>query len=85
MSFRNRNSRRIFDARRKVKNIEKILNGQSLVFVSIYISDIKFDRRYRLYSSQYYYVNFEFDKKYGDIPNSELVDLIQEIEKCLAV
>lgn len=66
-------------AKRKIK---KILNGQSLAFVSTYADEIKSDRRYKAFSP-WHYVNFPFDKKYGEVAPSEYGDLIMGIEKCI--
>ena len=66
------------------KNISKILKGQGLAFVSIYADEIKSDDKYREYNP-WHYVNFLFDKKYGeDIPN-EKGDLVQGIQKCIDI
>ncbi|WP_025743918.1 S1/P1 nuclease [Aquimarina pacifica] len=64
--------------------IAEILNGQSLALVSTFADDIKSDDRYRSYSP-WHYVNFSFDKKYGEEAPSEKGDLVQAIEKCITV
>ncbi len=66
------------------KNIAKLLNGQGLAFVSIYGDEIKSDDRYKGYSP-WHYVNFSFDKKYGEDTPSEYGDLVQGIKKCIEV
>jgi len=66
------------------RNIAELLKGQGLAFVSIYADEIKSDDRYRVYSP-WHYVNFSFDKKYGEDTPSERGDLIQGIQKCIEV
>lgn len=66
-------------AKRKIK---KILNGQSLAFVSTFADEIKSDRRYKAFGP-WHYVNFPFDKKYGEEPPSEYGDLVMGIERCI--
>lgn len=66
------------------RNISKLLNGKGLALVSNFADDIKSDRAYKEYSS-WHYVNFPFDKKYGEEKPSEYGDLIKGIEKCIAV
>ncbi|MCK8522648.1 S1/P1 nuclease [Aquimarina sp. D1M17] len=64
------------------KQISKILKGQSLAIVSTFADDIKSDKKYRGYSP-WHYVNFSFDKKYGEETPSEYGDLVKGIEKCV--
>ncbi|MFD2561707.1 S1/P1 nuclease [Aquimarina rubra] len=66
------------------RNIAKLLKGQGLAFVSIYADEIKSDNRYREYGP-WHYVNFSFDKKYGEETPSERGDLVQGIQKCIEV
>ncbi len=66
------------------RNIESLLNGQSLAFVSIFADEIKSDEKYKGYSP-WHYVNFSFGKKYGEEPPSEFGDLVQGINKCIAI
>ncbi len=66
------------------RKISKLLNGQGLAFVSIHADEIKSDERYRGYSP-WHYVNFPFDKKYGEETPSERGDLVQGIQKCIEV
>ncbi|MEW7291179.1 S1/P1 nuclease [Aquimarina sp. 2304DJ70-9] len=66
------------------KNIALLLKGQSLAFVSTFADDIKSDERYRSYSP-WHYVNFSFEKKYGEEKPSEFGDLVQGINKCIEV
>ncbi len=66
------------------KAIFKLLDGQSLAIVSTYADEIKSDRQYKKYSP-WHYVNFSFDKKYGEEQPNEHGDLVKGIEKCVAV
>ncbi len=66
------------------KNIALLLKGHGLAFVSTYADDIKSDDRYRSYSP-WHYVNFSFEKKYGEEKPSEFGDLVQGINKCIEV
>ncbi len=66
------------------RGITKILNGESLALVSTYADDIKSDKKYRGYSP-WHYVNFSFDKKYGEETPSEFGDLVQGINKCIEI
>ena len=45
------------------KQINKLLLGQSLAFVSTYGDEIKSDKRYGKFNS-WHYVNYPFDTKY---------------------
>lgn len=64
--------------------IEKLLDGQSLAFVSTYGDEIKSDDNYRKYGP-WHYVNFPFGSSYTETPKSERGDLVMGIEKCIAV
>lgn len=70
--------------KRTKKNIARILNGHDLAFVSTYADDIKSDRQYKEYGP-WHYVNFSFDKGYGEEPVSEFGDLVTGINKCIVV
>lgn len=64
--------------------ISELLNGQSLALVSNHGDDIKSDRAYDSYGP-WHYVSFPFGAKYDEHPKSESGDIIQAIEKCVAV
>lgn len=66
------------------KEISKLLDGHSLAFVANYGDDIKSDPQYDFYRP-WHYVNFPFGEKYETHPKSEKGDIIQGIEKCIAV
>lgn len=66
------------------KEISKLLSGHSLAFAANYGDDIKSDRAYDSYGPSHY-VNFPFGDKYETYPKSEKGDIIQAINKCIAV
>ncbi|GGD88643.1 S1/P1 nuclease [Planktosalinus lacus] len=66
------------------KEIDQLLNGLSLAVVSTYADEIKSDRKFNEYRP-WHYVNIPFDKNYSDINPKEEGDIIQAIEKCIAV
>ncbi|NER12275.1 S1/P1 Nuclease [Leptobacterium flavescens] len=69
---------------RAKREIKELLGGQSLALASTYADEIKSDKRFKGFSP-WHYVNFSFDKKYGEEPVSEFGDLVMGIEKCLEV
>jgi len=66
------------------KNIDKLLKGRSLAYVSIYADEIRSDDTYDSFKP-WHYVNFPFDKNYGDEPPSDRGDVVQGIVKCIEV
>lgn len=66
------------------KRIAALLDDHTLAFVANYGDDIKSDRQYDAYGP-WHYVNFPFGEKYETFPKSEKGDIIQGIEKCVAV
>ncbi|WP_108867000.1 S1/P1 nuclease [Aquimarina aquimarini] len=66
------------------RTVMRLLEGQNLAFVSTFADDIKSDEQYRKYGS-WHYVNFSFDKKYGEEKPSTYGDLIHGIETCISV
>jgi hypothetical protein len=66
------------------REIDKLLNGQSLAFVANYGDDIKSDNAYRKYYP-WHYVNFPFDSTYESHPKSEKGDLVQGIYTCIDI
>ncbi|MFD0861183.1 S1/P1 nuclease [Sungkyunkwania multivorans] len=66
------------------REIAKLLMGESLANASTFADEIKSDRAFREFSP-WHYVNFPFDKKYGEEPISEYGDIIMGIEKCISV
>ena len=66
------------------KEIDKLLNGQSLAFVSNYGDEIKSDNSYRKFGP-WHYVNFPFDSSYEEHPKNEKGDIIVGIQTCIDV
>lgn len=66
------------------KQIEKLLQGESLAFVSTYGDEIKSDSRYKKLNT-WHYVNFPFDTKYEDSKKEENGDIITGINYCISV
>ena len=69
-------------SKRAIRKIDKLLDGQSLAFVSTYADEIKSDKKYRKYSA-WHYVNFPFDKTYQESKKSPYGDLAVGIETCI--
>ena len=63
------------------RKIEKLLNGQSLAYISTYADEIKSDKKYRKYSA-WHYVNFPIGMKYEDSKKSKYGDLVVGIATC---
>ncbi|MDV7185704.1 S1/P1 nuclease [Lutibacter sp. TH_r2] len=66
------------------RNINEILDGQSLVIVSTYADEIKSDRKYSKYSV-WHYVNKPFEKTYQDAEKNPKGDLVTGIKECVAI
>ncbi|MBP2832244.1 S1/P1 nuclease [Aquimarina sp. U1-2] len=66
------------------RNLAALLEGQSLAMVSTFADEIKSDKKYKKYHP-WHYVNFPFDKKYGETSPSASGDLVQGIDKCIAI
>ncbi len=66
------------------KQINKLLQGQSLAFVSTYGDEIKSDKRYAKFYS-WHYVNFPFDTKYEDSDKNPKGDIVTGINNCIDV
>jgi hypothetical protein len=71
-------------SKRAKKEIEKLLNGQSLAMVSTYGDDIKSDDEFNKYRP-WHYVNFPFDSSYEEHPKNENGDIILGIRTCKQV
>ena len=70
--------------KRAKKRIDKLLNGQSLAFVSTYADEIKSDSAYRKYYS-WHYVNMDLEESYADATKNPKGDLVTGINKCIEV
>ncbi len=69
---------------RAEKHITDLLGGETLAEVANYADDIKSDRKYREFSP-WHYVNFPADKAYTEVPHSSEGDVVQGIQKCIAI
>ncbi len=70
--------------RKTRKKIEKLLNGQSLAFISTYADEIKSDKNFRKYSP-WHYVNFPFDCEYHNSKKNPKGDIIVGINKSIKI
>ncbi|WP_291869627.1 S1/P1 nuclease [Maribacter sp.] len=71
-------------SRKAKREINKLLDGQSLASISNFGDEIKADKRYKEFSA-WHYVNFPTDKKYTDVKPSKYGDIIIGIEKCITI
>jgi len=71
-------------SRKAKKEINKLLNGQSLALVSTYADEIKSDQKYKPFGP-WHYVNVPFDKTYDTHAKSDRGDILQGITKCIEV
>ena len=71
-------------SKRVLKKINKILDGESLAFVSTFSDEIKSDKKYRKFSS-WHYVNMPFDAKYETSDKNPKGDLITGIDFCIKI
>ncbi|MGG8497833.1 S1/P1 nuclease [Tenacibaculum sp. TC6] len=69
---------------RAKRKIAKLLQGESLAFVSTYADEIKSDRKYNEFYS-WHYVNMPLDGKYETSEKNPEGDLITGINKCVTV
>ena len=70
--------------KRAKRKIDKLLNGESLAFVSTFADEIKSERKYREYSP-WHYVNMDLDQDYADSEKNPAGDLVTAIHKCISV
>ncbi|WP_442267144.1 S1/P1 nuclease [Tenacibaculum sp. ZS6-P6] len=66
------------------RKIEKLLQGESLAFVSTYADEIKSDRNYRKYSA-WHYVNMPLDGDYESSKKNPKGDLVTGINHCIKI
>lgn len=64
--------------------INEILDGETIVTVSMYADDIRSDNRYDKYYD-WHFINMELDKDYKDAVPSEKGDVFIAINKCLDI
>ncbi|WP_297804807.1 S1/P1 nuclease [uncultured Polaribacter sp.] len=66
------------------RKIDKLLNGQSLAFVSTFADQIKSDKKFNEFYS-WHYVNMDLNQKYADAEKNPKGDLVTGINKCIQV
>lgn len=66
------------------KQIHKLLQGESLAFVSTFGDEIKSDKRYNKFYT-WHYVNFPFDTKYKDSDKNPKGDIVMGIDNCITI
>lgn len=66
------------------RNIDKLLKGKSLAFVSTYADEIKSDRKYNNYSV-WHYVNMGLEESYEASEKNPEGDLVVGIDTCIKV
>ncbi|MGK0413020.1 MAG: fructose-1,6-bisphosphatase, partial [Polaribacter sp.] len=66
------------------RNIDKILKGESLAFVSTFADEIKSERKYREFSP-WHYVNMKLDQTYAEAEKNPQGDLVTAINKCITI
>ena len=71
-------------SKKTAKAITQLLDGTSLAYVSNYADDIKSDDRYRTYGP-WHYANLDLDETYSASEKNPEGDIVQAIEKCIAV
>lgn len=67
------------------KKINKLLQGESLAFVSTYADEIKSDRKTYGKFYTWHYVNMPLDSRYEDAKKNPKGDLITGINECIRV
>jgi len=70
--------------KRVLKKIDKLLDGESLAFVSTYGDEIKSDKKYNKYYT-WHYVNMPFDTTYEDSEKNPNGDLVTGIATCIEI
>ena len=70
--------------RKAKRNINKLLKGQSLAFVSTFADEIKSDKKYNEFYA-WHYINMSIDKTYGISMKNKKGDLVTGIKSCIAV
>jgi hypothetical protein len=70
--------------RKAKKQIDKLLKGQSLAFVSTFADEIKSDRTYSKYYP-WHYVNMNLDQSYQEAEKNPKGDLVTGINTCIQI
>ncbi|KAB1154548.1 S1/P1 nuclease [Tenacibaculum aiptasiae] len=71
--------------KRAKRNIDKLLQGESLAFVSTYADEIKSDRKKYGKFYTWHYVNMPLDANYEDVEKNPKGDLITGIKECIKI
>mgnify|MGYP005995965975 FL=1 len=71
--------------KRAKRKIDKLLNGESLAFVSTYADEIKSDRKKYGKFYSWHYINMDLDQNYADAKKNPRGDLVTGINKCIEV
>ena len=66
------------------RQINELLKGESLAFVSTYGDEIKSDKKYNEFYT-WHYVNMPLDSRYEDSENNPKGDLVTGINKCISI
>ncbi len=66
------------------RKIDKLLEGESLAFVSTFADEIKSDKKYRIYSA-WHYINMPLDGNYEGSVKNPKGDIISGISHCINV
>lgn len=66
------------------RKIKKLLDGQSLAYVSTYADEIKADDRYKKFET-WHYINMPMDADYNAEKRNEKGDLVSAIEYCISI
>jgi hypothetical protein len=66
------------------KNIEKLLKGHSLAFVSTFGDDIKSDNQFNRFKP-WHYVNYPFGTTYKDSQKNPSGDVVYGIDECIRI
>ncbi|WBX73105.1 S1/P1 nuclease [Tenacibaculum pacificus] len=67
------------------RQIDKLLQGESLAFVSTYADEIKSDRKKFGKFYTWHYVNMPLDGKYSEVAKNPKGDLITGIKECVTI
>ena len=66
------------------RQINELLKGESLAFVSTYGDEIKSDKKYNDFNT-WHYVNMPLDSRYEDSEKNPKGDLVTGINKCISI
>jgi hypothetical protein len=66
------------------RKIKKLLDGQSLAYVSTFADDIKSDSRYKKFET-WHYINMPMDAEYNPEKRNEKGDLVSAIDYCISI